>query len=300
MDEIVLITGALSDPLAVKMAKLFVAAGVETIGIDDTAAKAPPEEISEAIVLTNKIGDPDIAVRLAGLNKGRISAVIHCQNTKQESLAPNEAAADYQRQLQFLKFCRDFGVKQLVVCHDAGLLYGRPEGVPIRETDRESPASLAAVNQLAIETYLPLLNIPWVAARMSHLYGPGYHDGLIPSLFDIMADDENFAFGVAENSGEDFLYIDDAAAAVFAAINSPTSGIFNICSGREVFMIDLVKTLRRLGGSKSEIEFTKVGAFARQLLFSPVKAAKKLGWQSKIDFRQGVENTVEWLKEASS
>jgi len=109
-------------------------------------------------------------------------------------------------------------------------------------------------------------------------------------------------YGKGQNIRE-WLYVTDCIDAIFLILEKGRTGeIYNIGSGQEKRNIDVVKQiLDILGKPQNLIEFVKdrAGHDIRYRLNSE-KIRKEIGWQPKIKFDSGLENTVDWYLENES
>jgi len=295
-DNVYLVTSDESNFLARRVAEHLIATGDEVIVINN-ANTGPPERIAEAEMMSVPVGSEQMSARLGGLEK-RLN-VIHCATPHGDERDPiKNAERDYLEQVAFLMFCKQFEAHRLVVCLDAELLFANPFELPVSETDKESPKNLAGVNQLALESHLPLIGLPWISARIATLYGPGQTKGIVPDIFSILTDDEPLELYRPEICTKDFVHVDDAVRGVLNAAQSDRTGIFNFSSGRETHIAAMAKLMRRILASKSPITETVTREFFYQrFCFSPTKAFNALGWQASIPLKAGLERTAAWLRD---
>ena len=105
-----------------------------------------------------------------------------------------------------------------------------------------------------------------------------------------------------KNSRE-WIHVDDHCEALFALYLKGKSGeTYNVGSGVNLRNIDLVKKILKICkflkikiGNKSKIEFVKdrPGHDLRYAL-NTKKIQKQLGWKTKINFKNGLTNTIYW------
>ena len=96
----------------------------------------------------------------------------------------------------------------------------------------------------------------------------------------------------------DCLYVDDLAdACIFLMNNYSESAVINVGSGEESSIKELTLLIRDVTGFKGEINFdeSKPDGAPRKLLDS--SRIRKLGWQPKTGFENGIRQTYEWYKE---
>jgi len=142
-----------------------------------------------------------------------------------------------------------------------------------------------------------------------NLYGPGDNfnpasSHVIPALIkkftDAKRNKEPFVevWGTGSASRE-FLYVDDAATGLILAAeryNKPDP--VNLGSGMEISIRDLVDLIRDLADYKGEIRWDTTkpdGQPKRSLDVS--RAKQEFGFEAKVPFREGLENTIVWYLE---
>ena len=141
-----------------------------------------------------------------------------------------------------------------------------------------------------------------------NLYGPGDNFDLesshvIPALIrkftEALEDNkkEVVVWGTGKASRE-FLYVEDAARGIILATEKyDKSDPVNIGAGFEIKIKDLVELIAELTGFKGEIRWdtTKPDGQPRRCL-DVSKAKKEFGFEARVDFREGLEKTIEWYK----
>jgi nucleoside-diphosphate-sugar epimerase len=114
----------------------------------------------------------------------------------------------------------------------------------ITEEYFEKPSSLYGISKFAFKQYSEFYckqnGINWKWIRPCYTYGP------------------NDVIYLGEcNAILDYLYIDDFVNFVDELISSDECGVYNICSGNQYKLKDVVNTLHRLTNSKSKVVFDK-------------------------------------------
>jgi UDP-glucose 4-epimerase len=96
----------------------------------------------------------------------------------------------------------------------------------------------------------------------------------------------------------DFLYVDDLVDAVLLADESETPGeVFQIASGRETSLKDLLAAMKRvLPGVKFDVRYEpgRAGEILRNYA-SIEKARRLLGYNPQTPLDQGLRNTWSWF-----
>lgn len=140
----------------------------------------------------------------------------------------------------------------------------------------------------------------------TNLYGPGdkFHPAVshvIPALIKKCVEareagaDHIDVWGTGSASRE-YLYVDDAAAAIIAAAerHEGTEPI-NLGSDTEITIAETAKAIARATGFTGELRWdpTKPDGQPRRRI-DATRAARVLGWTATMDFDEGLARTVEW------
>lgn len=143
-----------------------------------------------------------------------------------------------------------------------------------------------------------------------NLYGPGDNfdpksSHVIPAIIKKIVD--------AQEHGEDhivlwgdgsptreFLYVEDAARGIALAMahyNDPEP--VNLGAGFEISIRDLAELIVELTGFQGEIRWdtSKPGGQPRRMLDTS-RAKERFGFQAQVDFREGLQKTIAWYREA--
>jgi UDP-glucose 4-epimerase len=95
------------------------------------------------------------------------------------------------------------------------------------------------------------------------------------------------------------VYVGDVVAANLAAVDHPeATGAYNIGLGKQVSVLDIVDSLKRIGGRDDfEAEFAPPRAGEVQhIALDAARAREELGWQAKVELDEGLERTLASLR----
>lgn len=142
----------------------------------------------------------------------------------------------------------------------------------------------------------------------TNLYGPNdnfSHEsshvipGLISRIFEAKLNNENsFNIWGTGKPLREFLYVDDLSYAInFLITNNIFEGLYNVGSGEEISIYNLVEKIKKIVSYEGDLSFdaTKPDGNPRKLLDS--SQIFKLGWQPKILLDEGLKKTYEWYLE---
>ena len=196
------------------------------------------------------------------------------------------------------------GVRKVVLSSSTAV-YGNPDKFP---TDEEAPlrplspyALSKQVNELYARLYTQTFNLPVTALRYFNVYGPRQRpDSDYAAAISIftrqLANKEPITiFGDGKQS-RDFIFVKDVVRANLLAAESAAGELFNICTGRETTLFDLLEELSELGFHQPEVRFEapRPGDIYRSK-GDPDKAASILGFRAATSLADGLAKTMEWM-----
>ena len=158
-------------------------------------------------------------------------------------------------------------------------------------------ASKASADMLVM-AYYRTFGTPVTISRCSNNYGPyQFPEKLIPRMFCNARDNKPLPLYGDGKNVRDWIHVDDHCRAVDTIIRGGRLGeIYNVGGNNEYSNLELIKLLlRRMGKEESLITFVpdRKGHDRRYAVCSE-KIKRELGWQPKIDFVQGIADTVKW------
>ena len=136
--------------------------------------------------------------------------------------------------------------------------------------------------------------------RCSNNYGPyQFPEKVIPLFVTNLIENKKLPLYGKGLNVRDWLHVDDHCQGIFAVLTAGKPGnIYNIGGGRELTnkeLTDLI--LKEFGRDQSSIEYVsdRPGHDLRYSV-SYEKITQELGYQPKIEFEKGLEQTIEWYK----
>lgn len=198
--------------------------------------------------------------------------------------------------------------KRVIFISTGGALYGECEK-PAKEDALIKPTSPYAIHKYAAERYLEVMQelygLDYIVLRLANVYGQRQYKGGECGVVGIFThnavnDLPCTLFGDGTKT-RDFVHVDDIIKAILAARDTKYSGVFNIGSGKEVNIMQIVKMIEDMNGRKLDLKMAenKPGEVKRSVL-NYDKANTLLGWEPSISFKDGISKTLKWLKEESS
>jgi nucleoside-diphosphate-sugar epimerase len=186
--------------------------------------------------------------------------------------------------------------------------YGK-KNKPMRETDLPEPNGPYGVSKAAATLYSQYLSreskLPVVVLRMFSIYGPWESPArLIPALS--LGHLRNMTVDLAAPEiARDFVYVGDAVQACMLAATKPgiNGKIFNICSGKQMTLADVVASANRVTKTPLSVRWgtIKGRSFDTSVwVGDPTQAKKHLGWKATTPFDAGFKKTIDWFKKHPS
>jgi UDP-glucose 4-epimerase len=186
-------------------------------------------------------------------------------------------------------------------------VYGNPEIIPTNEDAPLRPLSPYAlskqVNELYARLYTQTFDLPVTALRYFNVYGPRQRPdsdyAAAISIFTrrLVNREPITVYGDGKQS-RDFIFVKDVVRANLLAAESDAAGeAFNICTGCETTLLDLLEELSELSLHQPEVRFEapRLGDIYRSN-GDPNKAAAILGFRAGTSLANGLSQTMEWMK----
>jgi len=207
--------------------------------------------------------------------------------------------------LNVLTAAREAGVKRLVVASSAAV-YGNDPSLPKREDMLPQPESPYALAKITKEYYLrvfsKLYGIETVSLRYFNVYGPrqdpgSMYSGVISRFADVLcAKKDPVIFGDGRQT-RDFVFVKDVVQANLLAMRAPSSvngSVFNVGTGKQTSLLDLLAAFRDLMGLDFEIHFKNERAGDIKHSVADISCAvRNLGYTPRYDIHEGLRCLME-------
>lgn len=213
--------------------------------------------------------------------------------------------------VSLLEAARRAGVRRVVSASSAAV-YGDSEALPLVEETVLRPLSPYAASKRVDEIYAQLYTVSFglevTALRYFNVYGPrqrpdSMYAAAVPIFIRRLLDGQPVMIFGDGGQTRDLIAVRDVVRANLIAAEHPAAPgqVFNICTGQETRIIDLVEVLQDLFPSAPAPVFDapRPGDIYRSL-GSPQKAADLLGFRAKVPLADGLAETVEWMRKNPS
>ena len=187
-------------------------------------------------------------------------------------------------------------------------VYGTAESDPMDEEHPLNPrspyaATKAGADRLAY-SYFVTYGLPIVILRPFNNYGPRQHwEKVVPRFVTSALSDEPLTVHGDGHASRDWLYVEDDAEAIVAAIEADRDTVcgevINVATGVDVTVTQIADLVLDLLGKPSSLRLNveeRPGQVDRHI-GSTEKAAELLDWRARTSFAEGLERTVAWYRE---
>lgn len=242
------------------------------------------------------------------LRDNEINYVFHLAaqvNLRRSIAQPQEdARINILGTINLLEQCAEHNIAKFIFSSTGGALYAEYAPMPCKESAYIKPKSPYGLSKHTAEHYLRMFSrqggFDHVILRFSNVYGPRQNAkgeaGVISIFVDnILNGRPCTVFGNGKQT-RDYIYVDDVAGACMMAMEEKMSGPFNVSSGIETSLNDLVIDLFETAGLPVNLQYDEpiAGELLRSCLSSELLATN--GWRPETTLREGLKKTVDYYK----
>tara|TARA_Y100000590_G_C15637600_1_gene983597 strand:+ start:89 stop:991 length:903 start_codon:yes stop_codon:yes gene_type:complete len=202
-----------------------------------------------------------------------------------------------------LEACRINNIKKLIFSSSSEI-YGEPEKIPIKETDRVTPITTYGISKLMAEEYIKSYSraygIKYTIFRLFNVYGEEQATKwVVPEFVKKIVNDEEVTIHGDGNQIRAFCHVSDIANAFEIALTKGDDEIFNVGNNLEPISIkELANRIITLSKSNSQIAFISFDNSSRNrkeiINRAPdiSKAIEILGYEPKISLDDGLTRVI--------
>ncbi len=207
--------------------------------------------------------------------------------------------------INLLQLSVQYNVKKFIFASSGGTVYGEQKVYPAPEDHPTQPICPYGINKLSIEHYLHYYwtdyNLNYIVLRYANIYGPRQDPrgeaGVVAIFINKILKNEQPIINGDGKQTRDYTYVDDVVEANILAINSPVTGIFNIGTGIETSVNELFSMIVKLMKvNVKEVHGPAKDGESRRSCVDGTKAKEILGWQPKINFEEGIKQTMKYFE----
>jgi len=259
-------------------------------------------DIRQQTTMNYLVQDRDVIFNLAG-------QVSHIDSMRDPY---TDLEINCRSQLTVLEACRNHNPKVKVVFAGTRQVYGRPDTLPVAETQLVRPTDVNGINKAAGEYYhLVYNNVFGVRAcslRLTNVYGPRQllkhnRQGFIGWFIRLAIENRTIEIYGDGTQRRDFVYVDDAADAFLRAGASDACNgeVFNVGGDEPISHRDLTALLLKVAGTGSvryvewpaEKKAIDIGSFYAD----STKFKTATGWRPGVPLDDGLRRTIAFYRE---
>ncbi|MCP2727776.1 NAD-dependent epimerase/dehydratase family protein [Limnofasciculus baicalensis] len=300
----VLITGV-AGFIGSNLADHLINQGFRVIGIDNLAYGVI-EQVPEGVEFHKlDIRSPDIYPLF-----NQVEAVFHlaakncitdCQDDPLETSDINVTGT-----VNVFEAARRGGVDKIIYA-ESSALYEGSEVLPTPESE-VNPQSFYAVSKLAgmafAEAYRRFYGMRTTALRYFCVYGPRQdYRRTIPPLMsafiiNLLQGKQPTIYGTGEKR-RDFVYVDDINDFHLQCLDDPNTdgNVYNLGSGVSYSVREIFEAISAILQTDIEPIYQPDFPGEAQVTLADITAAKNLGWQPKVSLEEGLQRSIDYIKD---
>ena len=196
--------------------------------------------------------------------------------------------------------------------------YGRQSSKVVSEETNKKPHTKKGKIRLAMENKLKASNVPSVIVHMPDLYGPNAENTILFETLKSVTRDKNANFVGSLQVSREFLYTFDGAKVIveLALQSDAYNQNWNVPAVHPITGQQLVELIRDISGYNKQVRTVSKGMIRTLAIFSPfmremkemmylteepvilsgAKYEKEMGVLPHTSYREGLQETLEWLK----
>ena len=198
------------------------------------------------------------------------------------------------------------GVRKVVFSSSGGAIYGEQEIYPAPESHVTRPLSPYGVSKLCGEQYLSYYQrvngLQIVSLRYANVYGPRQDPegeaGVVAIFIQKLLNNEQAIVNGNGRQTRDFVYVEDVVEANLAAMGQDVQGTYNVGTGEETSINDLLRILvRHTNSTCKEVHGPAKGGEQARSVIDSGKLRQELSWESRTELSEGLKLTVDYFRE---
>ena len=215
----------------------------------------------------------------------------------------HDARTNVLGSIGLLQSCSRHAVRKVIYASTGGALYGEGRQLPATEDHPVNPEAPYGISKHTVEHYLYLWKLlhglDYTVLRYPNVYGPRQNPhgeaGVNAIFIGMMLHGERpRIFGTGEQV-RDYVFVGDIVAANLLALDRGAGQMFNIGTGVGTSVLDIVRTINEVLGTRIEpiLEAARAGEIQR-IYLDASRAKAELGWVPTVSFREGLKRTIDW------
>ncbi len=233
--------------------------------------------------------------------------ITHCAAEPREALGVMSTGT-----YNVLEACVHYHIKKIIL-GSAASVYGQADSFPTKEDHHPNNnytfyGAAKMANELMCRSFYHMYNLNFTALRYFNIYGPRmdtygkYTEVLVRWYHCIREGKEPLIYGDGQQT-MDFIYIEDVVRASMMALKADANNeVFNIAGGKETSLKELCHLLLDVMGSNLKPKYVSLPEDRKKVEVTRrwadvSKAEKMIGFQARVNLRDGLKRLVQWLDE---
>jgi UDP-glucose 4-epimerase len=285
--------------------------GDEVTVLDDLST-GKRENLEGALAAGAKLEEADIrdpAAVSTIFDRVRPEAVFHlaAQIDVRKSVADpaHDARINVEGTINVLRAALEANVGRFVNTSTGGAIYGEGKILPAPEDHPVAPEAPYGLSKFCAEGYCDLFRrlhgLSTVSLRYGNVFGPRQDplgEAGVVAIFcgKALEGGTPTVFGDGLQT-RDYVFVGDVVAANLAAVDSNAGGAFNIGTGVESSVLDIVAGLdQHVEGSFVPEHAPERLGEVRHIYLDTTRARAELDWQPQVDLSEGLRRTLDSLR----
>jgi len=199
-----------------------------------------------------------------------------------------------------LERCKNYGLVKKIIHMSTDEVYGPSSTNKLSESSNFNPtnpyAASKASAEMVVNSYKFSYKLPIIILRCNNIYGPGqYPEKIIPKFTSLIMRGRSMTIHGDGHKVRDYIYIDDVVDAVKCVLyNGKINEVYNIGCDNPRSILDITNDLKNIL-NKGEIEHVADRPFNDDRYYVNCDKLKKLGWNLKISWEEGLQKTLMWI-----
>ena len=207
--------------------------------------------------------------------------------------------------IHLIEHCREHGVQKIVYASTGGAIYGEQVYLPADEEHPIRPLSPYGISKHTVEHYLDLASLNfglnYTVLRYANVYGPRqdpHGEAGVVAIFSesLFRGDQPTIFGDG-SSTRDYVFVEDVVEANLLAMEGGTGQIYNVGTGSETDLNELVIKLKTAIGAEIDTIYAppRLGEVDKIALAND-KIKRDLGWAPAHSLEEGFVKTAQYYR----
>jgi len=285
----------------------LLARGDEVTVVDDIST-GRRENLSSALAAGARLVEADVrdrAALAAAFEAAAPEVVFHLAaqiDVRRSTADPAfDAAINVGGTINVLDAASAVGARRVVNTSSGGAIYGEGRVFPAPEDHPVAPESPYGQSKSAAEGYCDLYErlhgLSTASLRYGNVYGPRQDPlgeaGVIAIFCGLVREGGTATIFGDGLQTRDYVYVGDVVASNLAAADAEATGPFNVGTGIETSVLDLVEALGDLTGGAFPAEHApERPGEVKRIALDTARARQALGWEPAVGLSEGLERTL--------